>query len=55
MLLLDRWPWFRARALASLESGPRLFADLLAMYSERLGLTRFAAIAATLCWKVSIS
>jgi 2-polyprenyl-6-methoxyphenol hydroxylase-like FAD-dependent oxidoreductase len=55
MLLLDRWPWFRARALASLESGPRLFADLLAMHSERLGLTRFAATAATLCWKVSIS
>jgi hypothetical protein len=55
MLLLDRWPRFRERVLASLESGPRLFADLWAMHSERLGFTRFAATAATLCWKVSLS
>ena len=55
MLLLDRWPWFRSRAFASLESSPRLFAGLLAMRSECLGLTRFAATAATLCRKAGIS
>ncbi|HWF48629.1 MAG TPA: FAD-dependent monooxygenase [Bryobacteraceae bacterium] len=52
MLLLDHWPTFRAHVLAALETDPRLFADLLAMHSGRLGLTGFAATAATLCSKL---
>jgi flavin-dependent dehydrogenase len=53
MLMMDRWAWIRQRALAALSSRPELFADLLAMHVGKLSLSRFAATAATLGWKVA--
>jgi hypothetical protein len=52
MLLMDHRPKFRTHVFAVFETDPRLFADLLAMHSGHLGLTDFAATAATLCWKL---
>jgi hypothetical protein len=53
MLLLDRWPKFRTRVLAALESRPELFADLVSMQAGHLGFGRFAHTAALLGWKLT--
>jgi len=53
MLLMDRWPGIRARALVALEAHPHLFADLLAIHEGGLGTGKIAATAAMLGWEVA--
>ena len=52
LLLLDRHPALRARALRALASRPTLFADLLALHTGNLDVIDFARVAATLTWRL---
>ena len=52
LLLIDRFPALRARALLTLAAKPHLFSRLLAMHVGALAPPRFAATAIALGWSV---
>jgi len=53
LLMLDRFPRLRARALRALASRPALFAELLALHAgSHKGAIDFARIAAVLGWRL---
>jgi flavin-dependent dehydrogenase len=52
MLLLDRLPYLRGRALRVLSRNPHIFERLLAMHVGELPLPQFGATAATLGWRL---
>jgi menaquinone-9 beta-reductase len=50
LLMIDRFPALRVRALRALAAQPQLFASLLAMHVGELALTQFAATSLALGW-----
>jgi menaquinone-9 beta-reductase len=54
MLLLDRWPRLRRRAIPALASKPDLFKNLLALHAGDVSFPEIAATAAALCWGIIV-